>query len=198
MTRLSVASPIPSTYSNSVGTLFNKRSRLCKSPSVYWLIRQGAVRTHAYLEDGSVITMGIWTQGDVVSKLLTCHSNYYIEALSQVEAIPIQPTVWQPPVDVIISYWQETEILVLARAQQRIETRLLSVFQWLARRFGKPLERGCLIDLQLSHQDLAELVGTTRVTITKALKQLEHQGMIDRTARKLVLLQEPRYWFYQI
>ena len=57
---------------------------------------------------------------------------------------------------------------------------------------------GRLIDLRLTHQDLAELLGTTRVTVTRSLIQLEQQGLIQRLSLQRIVLQSTDCWHYEI
>lgn len=177
---------------------FSSRTPLPNRSNLYWLIKSGVARSLCYLEDGSVITLGIWGAGDVVGQPLSKAQPFIVEAISQVEAEPIVATDWQPPADVLLSYWQQTEALMLIRANRRADAILLGILSWLARRFGQQIERGCLIDLRLTHQDLAELSGLTRVTVTRLLGQLEDQGLIYRQSRQLILAQEAEHWHYEI
>ncbi|MEK7817171.1 MAG: helix-turn-helix domain-containing protein, partial [Actinomycetota bacterium] len=50
------------------------------------------------------------------------------------------------------------------------------------KQYGQETEEGLLIDLSMSRQDLADIVGTSRETVTRELKKLERAGMliIDR------------------
>lgn len=59
---------------------------------------------------------------------------------------------------------------------------------WLSQRFGHNTERGRYIDLRLTHQDIADIVGATRVTITRLLNQFERQGMISRLDGYILIL----------
>jgi len=80
-----------------------------------------------------------------------------------------------------------------------VESSLLQLFGWLAKRFGQEVERGQLIDLRLTHQDIAELIGSTRVTITRLLNDLEKQGIIKRVQRQFIVLHDqPPFWHYEI
>jgi len=53
--------------------------------------------------------------------------------------------------------------------------------------FGRDVDQGRLIDLQLTHQDLAESISLTRVTVTRLLKNLKEQGKLDPHHRQLVI-----------
>ena len=87
---------------------------------------------------------------------------------------------------------------MLIRSHKRVEEMLLKLLVWLSKRFGREVEQGHLIELRLTHQDLAELLGTTRVTITRVLKQFEQQGLIQRLPQHLTLLQAEEFWHYEI
>ena len=48
---------------------------------------------------------------------------------------------------------------------------LFKFLEWLDKRFGEDVENGRLLNLRLTHQDIAETLGTTRVTVTRILNQ---------------------------
>ena len=49
-------------------------------------------------------------------------------------------------------------------------------------------EQGKLIDIGVTHQEIAEVINTTRVSVTRMLQQFEEQGMLLRHQRRLILL----------
>jgi CRP-like cAMP-binding protein len=88
--------------------------------------------------------------------------------------------------------------LTVIRSYKRTDTMLLKLLGWLANQFGKQTTTGQLIDMRLTHQDLADLLGTTRVTITRALNNLEQQGSVERLPVHRLLLREEEIWHYEI
>ncbi|MDP8964223.1 MAG: helix-turn-helix domain-containing protein [Cyanobacteriota bacterium] len=69
----------------------------------------------------------------------------------------------------------------------------------MANKFGHTVERGPLIDLHLTHQEISEIIGTTRVTVTRLLNTFEKQGIIERLPRKFIVLHEQQpFWHYEI
>jgi CRP-like cAMP-binding protein len=58
---------------------------------------------------------------------------------------------------------------------------------WLSERFGRNVEQGTLIELYITHQEIAEVLNTTRVTITKLLQEFETAGMLLRHQRRIIL-----------
>lgn len=192
------ANPILSLPVAVPSKMFSSRTSLPLKKDLYWLIKSGIVRSICYLEDGSVVTLGIWGAGDVVGEPLSMAQPFIIETVSSVQVEPILATEWQIPSEVLLSYWQQTEALLLIRANRRADAVLQGILEWLARRFGQQMERGCLINVRLTHQDLADLCGLTRVTVTRLLGRFEEEGLIYRLSRQLVLAQESKHWHYEI
>ncbi|MFM7886919.1 MAG: helix-turn-helix domain-containing protein, partial [Pseudanabaena sp.] len=67
----------------------------------------------------------------------------------------------------------------------------------LTSRFGEEDRHGRLLGLQLTHQELAELIGSTRVTVTRIINDLEKAGVLSRKGRKLIFA-DSDLWHYEI
>lgn len=151
-----------------------------------------------WLEDGTVITLGLWGTGDIVGQPLSQVEPYQMECLTIVEVTSIPMEIWHPDREFFLAYIQQTEQLMWIRSHKRVEQMMIELFSWLAKRFGYQVEQGKLINIHLTHQDLAELLGTTRVTVTRTLKQLQEHGLIQRLPRHLTVLQAEEFWHYEI
>jgi CRP-like cAMP-binding protein len=62
------------------------------------------------------------------------------------------------------------------RHAERVRLKLIQ----LARSYGKVGTDGLLLEVPLTHELLADMVGSTRETVTRALAQLAHEGIIQR------------------
>ncbi|MGQ9872394.1 helix-turn-helix domain-containing protein [Leptodesmis sp.] len=71
--------------------------------------------------------------------------------------------------------------------QPSISDRLLHLLLWLPDQFEQPIATGTRLDLRLTHQDLADTIGSTRVSVTRLLNQMERQGKIERSQCNLIL-----------
>ncbi len=173
-------------YSVPQPSLFERRAVLPKRPQTVWCIRRGVVRTLAYLDSGTIVTLGIWSAGDYVGLPLIQHHPDVVdwEALTTVEAHALP--CWSAE-DVSLRYWQQAEALMLVRSHPRAEGVLWAALQWLAQRFGRIHDQGVMIPFRLSHQDLADLGGLTRVTVTRLLKAFQLEGRISRHSHYLVI-----------
>jgi len=65
--------------------------------------------------------------------------------------------------------------------------RLTHLILELVEQYGHDTPNGMEITIKLSHQDLANIIGSTRESVTVLLGQLERNGLIRRSRRKLVV-----------
>ena len=178
---------------------FARRSLLPLRRDVIWQIETGVVRTLTWLEDGTSVNLGLWGRGDVVGRVLSNAQPYQIECITQVEAALLPASTWYKATDAMILHIQRAGELIEILHCRQAEASLLRLLGWLERRFGQEVEQGQLIDLRLTHQDIADLIGLTRGTVTRLLNEFEKQGIIQRKARQFIVLQEQQpFWHYEI
>ncbi|MBV9384958.1 MAG: Crp/Fnr family transcriptional regulator [Chroococcidiopsidaceae cyanobacterium CP_BM_ER_R8_30] len=189
----------PSIWSKITRQTFTRRSLLPLKQDFLWKIETGVVRTLTWLEDGNCINLGLWGPGDVVGRILSNADPYQIECLTLVEATLLPNLSWSQTTDAMILHIQRSGELIEILHCRQAEVSLLRLFAWLAKRFGQEVEQGKLIDLRLTHQEIAELLGLTRVTVTRLLNDFEKQGIIQRVQRKFIVLHEQLpFWHYEI
>lgn len=177
---------------------FGRRSPIPCRQNALWKIESGVVRSFTWLEDGTSVTLGLWTAEDIVGRVLSRIDPYQLECLTPVEAILLPNLHLSQMTDQLIAHVCQLEELTVIRSHRKVEDMLLKLLNWLAKRFGHPVEQGNVIDLRLTHQDLADLLASTRVTITRLLNQFEQQGLIQRLPRQLIVLQADELWHYEI
>ena len=172
---------------------FSPREIIPLQSDCFWLLKQGVVKTCTWNEEGTAITLGYWGSGDIVGKPLSLVNPYQIECLNLVEAVAIPLRQCDRLSEAIRRHIQETEELLYIVRSERMYSRLVKILAWLARKFSYEVEEGKLIDLPLTHQELAEVIGTTRVTVTKLINQLEQEGVISRPRRNFIILNSPKF-----
>jgi CRP-like cAMP-binding protein len=177
---------------------FARRTLLPEETDSLWKIETGFVRTFTYLEDGTTVALGIWGQGDVIGQPLSKLDPYQIESLTPVTAIITPMISWDQMTDVLLSHIQQAEELTMIRGYKRVEMMLIKLLMWLSKKFGSEVNEGRMIDMRLTHEDLANILGTTRVTVTRILGELEQQGLINRLSLHRIVLREDDIWYYEI
>jgi CRP-like cAMP-binding protein len=65
--------------------------------------------------------------------------------------------------------------------------RLKKVLLQLCEEHGKETPKGTVIPLRLTHEDLANLIGTTRETVTTQMIRFRRMGLVKRQDRFLVV-----------
>jgi CRP-like cAMP-binding protein len=81
----------------------------------------------------------------------------------------------------------DRELAVAIALEPRVERRLLLKLQQLAERFGRVTPRGIRLDLRLTHQELADMVGAVRESVTIALGSLARNGALSVRNRTIVI-----------
>ncbi len=175
----------------SIQRTFKRRESIpLKNDNILWTIEVGAVRTFTLAEDGTIITLGFWGTGDTVGQPLACIQPYEVECLTDVEVCVLQSDECRNLNQLLLSHLHQTQSLLRIRSGQ-IQRRLQQLLDWLAFKFGHESPQGQLIRLRLTHQDIADALGTTRVTVTRLLGQLEQEGRI-RWVKQYLLLARKR------
>ena len=79
-------------------------------------------------------------------------------------------------------------VLALADSQAKIAQAL----DHLVDRYGRRTQRGWEVTLEINRQDLANMAGTTRETVSRVFRTLKDEGVIEDEERRLVVLDRER------
>ena len=170
--------------------LFTRRELIPPDKDVLWRIDRGAVRTLTWNEDGIFIALGYWGTGDLVGHSLTKIQPYQIECLTSVEVSIVPPELWHQYTGAFLSHIQDSEEILSIVHLKPMSLRLGRFLLWLSQKFGRDVEQGRLIDLNITHQEISEVLNTTRVTITRTLQEFEEQELLLRYKRRIILLSQ--------
>lgn len=154
----------------------------------YWLLQQGIVKTCTWTEEGHPITLGYWGEKDIVGQPLSLVYPCQVKCLTTVKALFVPAQQIDRIGDFIHHHVRQTEELLYIIRSDKMYERLFKMLKWLGQKFGKEIEIGQLIDIHITHQDLAEIIGATRVTVTKLINQLEREGFLSRPERNTIVL----------
>lgn len=81
---------------------------------------------------------------------------------------------------------QKTRTIVILSSFHHVD-RLRGKLQQLARDFGRVGRDGIRLELPLTHDLLAEMIGSARETVTRAVVELQHEGFLVRDGREYTL-----------
>lgn len=178
---------------NPKARVFKQEEQIPLHDSYLWKINQGLVRTLTWSREGTLVTLGLWGPGDVVGKPLSKTNPYLIECLEPVEVVAVPPHRWNQELDAILLHTQHTEELLTIVHNETIYLRLLEFLIWVANRFGFEVEQGRLINLRLTHQEIAEIIASSRVSVTRTFGILKQEGKLLGKNKKLILPHSVNY-----
>ena len=156
---------------------FKRNDKLSFVHYSLWRIHTGYIRTLTWSAEGEFVPLGFWGVGDVVGYPVAQMYPYEARCMGTVEAEPLKVSYPLSREMLLAQVRQSNSLLQIAHCRQS-EQRILQFVCWLAEHFGRVSAEGINITLRLTHQEIAESVGTTRVTVTRLLKSLETKGHI--------------------
>ena len=150
-----------------------RRDRL--SAGSLWRLHQGTVRVVTWNDKGDVMPLGFLGPGSWVGGVLAVTTPCEIQALTSVTAEQLSPLTVVPEAAFAAQARQATDLLKILHYRQ-VEERLLQLLCWLVTQLGYTTADGVCLPLGLTHQELADAIASTRVTVTRTLRQLELEG----------------------
>jgi global nitrogen regulator NtcA len=168
-----------------------------------YLLRRGAVRLSRVYESGEEITVALLRENSIfgVLSLLTGQKSdrfYHSVAFTRVEMVSAPAASVRRAIEQdarvgllllqgLSSRILQTETMIETLTHRDMSSRLVSFLLVLCRDFGVPGSQGITIDLKLSHQAIAEAIGSTRVTITRLLGDLRSAGLLEIDRKRITV-----------
>jgi hypothetical protein len=145
-------------------------------------VEDGILATTMIHQDGVEVLLGLSGRGQIV--VAHPDDNCHIQLIAHTEAkVRIEP--WevaggQPDfLAKLRARLQQMEGWAAMQARPSLQQRVLGLMGLLAGQFGTPSEHGTVIDLRMTHGQLALAVGATRTSITRVLSELRAQDRIS-------------------
>lgn len=73
-----------------------------------------------------------------------------------------------------------------------VRSRIVKTISRLAEEYGTPTPQGMFIDMRLTHQQIANMVGTVRESVTKVLQELQDDGIISIQQKRIMVYDLPK------
>ena len=175
---------LPADQANSVLLLASGRAKICH-----------------LTPDGKQSILAFIDPGEVFGELAIFDSDQRDEYAEAVES----STVVMIPADLIQELVERLPNLSLGitklfglrrkRVEQRLKNllflsnreRLTHLLLELAEQYGVETVDGIRLGIQLSHQDLANVIGSTRETVTVVLGELQNEGLLTIGRRRIII-----------
>lgn len=167
-----------------------------------FLLGTGRVRICSTTPDGKQAIMGFVKAGEIFGEMSLLQDGMREE---RAEAAEVCQVVLLPGDELrrLMSECSELSLGItklIGVRRRRIERRLRSLLFRsnrerlgyllldLVEQFGKKCPNGTLIDVRLSHQELASIIGSTRESVTIHLGEFQAEGLIQQSRMRIVVI----------
>lgn len=166
-----------------------------------FLLGHGRVRICSNTADGKQAILAFIDPGELFGELSLIQGG---EREERAEAA-VDSTVILLPGDELRQMLEESAALslgvtkLIGLRRKRIERRLRNLLfrsnrdrlghllLELTEQYGKTVDEGVLLDIKLSHQELASIIGVTRETVTTLLGEMQHEGLLTISRQRVVI-----------
>ena len=166
-------------------------------PNYLYLVYRGVVQLHTIHPDGSESIVGLCGPTTAFSNTFTHIDPYWATALTEVDLLPLSvdevelsPTLIAGLFPQVVRRLQQTEAWLSIAGKRLVADRLKCLLVQIAQDFGQVSTKGVQINIRLTHHQLATIIGTTRVTVTRLLKDFRNEGWLDVQKRQIILSPE--------
>lgn len=155
------------------------------NPKDVWVVCRGIVQLGTLYDTGDEALLGLACPSMPFGLPLTSIRPYQAVALTHVdlmrltlEEVENSPNLSQSIFRHLTRRLRQTEALLAMVGYRRVEDRLKHLLLLLQQEVGQPSDNGIRISVRLTHQQLANAIGTTRVTVTRLISQLKDEDWL--------------------
>ena len=174
-----------------------------RNPCLYFVL-SGQIRLYQELVDGRAITLSLLSSSDVFART-TSRQNYYHDVYAEamkdstiayIRESALAALMEQSPLlasRIIYSFSEQlsqSQFLIEGLLGRDVSVRLANLFLKLADGFGvsKATDTNVNIELDLTHQALADMIGSNRVTVTRKLAELQQKNLISIETNRTITI----------
>ncbi|RFU69305.1 Crp/Fnr family transcriptional regulator [Bacillus sp. V59.32b] len=178
-----------------------RKNTIIQSPEMVrdglYFVKEGALRLYIVNTEGKQFTIGIlgkWsTFGEIDSFSLGTHG-VYIETMEDTllcsvgseqfeKFLSTRPLIMKRVIRILSDQLQEKNNMLEKMALGTVKEKIIFLLLNLSEEFGVQEDNFHRIDLPLTHQEIGNMIGATRESVTSTINELVKVGMI-RTGRK--------------
>ncbi len=165
-----------------------------------WQVYRGIAQLSQLSPQGDEILLG-WAQpGTFFGSWLTFVDSYQVKGLSNlylkwhgIEDLNNSTELSQTAFSQLARRMRQTEALLAILGLKRVEDRLQQLLCLLQQELGESIKEGTRIKVRLTHQNLANAIATTRVTVTRLLGEFQRQGWLCFDSDRHIIITSVRF-----
>jgi len=167
----------------------------------FYFIKSGKVKIYKTSPDGRELIFAILSEGDVFAEV-TLFNDINYPASAEVMEDASLGMIKNQDLEGVISKNAELALAIikvlskkLFNSQQKVKElalgdtfmRTAQTIIKLAEEHGKKTDEGLEVKLDISRQELANMIGTARETVSRALSQFKKEGSVDISGKKIIV-----------
>jgi len=164
-------------------------------------IASGRVKVSKVTRDGKELTLAYRTNGDFFGETCLLEGGpreEMVEAMETTTSVEIEcaglarllsghAQVAYPFARALIDRWRGLEAKVEQLVFKDVRAKLAELLLRLGSEHGVEHRRGLVLGLKITHQEMANLIGSTRETVSLTLSQFKRKGLIHTEGRRVIL-----------
>lgn len=174
---------------------FSNGQSIEMSPNEIWVVCRGVVQLGTLYDTGDESLLGLACPSMPFGLPLTLIRPYQAIALSDVDLMRLSmaeveqsPMLAQGIFRHLTRRLRQTEAVLAMVGYRRVEERLRHLLLLLQQEIGHPVATGTRLSVRLTHQQLANAIGTTRVTVTRLINQLRDEGWLEIDRNRYIII----------
>ena len=168
---------------------------------LYFLL-SGTVRLYKIYGDYKEATTALLKDGGVFGKLNLVEGRWqdvFAEAVTQarvagVQKASLERVIKSDPAFALKLFsslserLRQSDEVIESLLHREVSCRLGTLLLNLSERFGEDNGAGRLIDVRLTHQDLANMIASTREAVSKVMSEFQRDGVVESRNRRIAIV----------
>lgn len=132
------------------------------------------------------------TANEIGTRRINARSCGYTEVLSVkyqdfLKFLKENPKVSLPLLQLLSFRLREISEVLSDVSSVDVTSRVINLLYRLGERYGRKVEKGIFLELPVTHQEMADMIGASRQTVTTVLGDLKRRGLIQMEHRTLFI-----------
>ncbi len=163
------------------------------------VLLEGTVRLYKIYGDYKEATVALLAEGDVFGELSldeTPRQNAFAEAVTDARVAVVRKSVFKEAIkrrpefalklfSTFSERFRQSEETIGGLLNREVSARLATLLSHLGERFGEPDGSATTLKVRLTHQDLANMIFSTREAVSKEMSEFQRAGLIEVRNRRI-------------
>lgn len=165
---------------------YQKGEEIPLTNSGFWQVYRGIVQLNRFSDSEREVVVGWVTSNHAFGNDINGTSCYSAIALTDIylrsykrSYVAQDPQLARLLVSELSYRLLKSEQMIAINSLRKVENRLLEFLSMLKEEMGHPIGKGTRLTVRFTHQNIADAICATRVTITRILGELQDRNLLE-------------------